>query len=87
MATGQIVTLLTGKGYGFIKDTPGPNGTNNIFFHRSVVLDGTFEELAEGQNVSFDAERDPRDPTRFRAVNVRPIATPADAPTETEEGS
>lgn len=85
MATGRIVTIVGDRGYGFIKDTPGPNGTNNIFFHRSAVTDVQFEDLAEGQTVSFDAGRDPRDASRFRASNVRPLGATTDvAATATE---
>ena len=87
MATGRIVTIVGDRGYGFIKDTPGPNGTNNIFFHRSAVTDVQFEDLTEGQTVSFDAGRDPRDATRFRANNVRPLGGTTDvAATTTESG-
>ena len=85
MATGRIVTIVGDKGYGFIKDTPGPNGTNNIFFHRSAVAEAQFEDLTEGQAVSFDAGPDPRDPSRFRANNVRPVGDAADVVTTTAE--
>jgi cold shock CspA family protein len=88
MATGRIVTIVADRGYGFIKDTPGPNGTNNIFFHRSAVTDVQFEDLAEGQTVSFDAGRDPRDASRFRASNVRPFGGTTDvAATESGEAA
>lgn len=88
MATGRIVTIVAEKGFGFIKDTPGPNGTNNIFFHRSAVTGGQFEDLAEGQDVSFDAGPDPRDASRFRANNVRPlVAASGVAATEADEAA
>ena len=73
MPVGRITSIRTDRGFGFITDTPGQNGSDDIFFHRSEVAGVTFEELSEGQSVSFDAGRDPKDPSRFRASNVRPL--------------
>lgn len=72
MATGTIKTIRGEKGFGFIgRDGGGDRG--DLFFHHSAVPGGRFEELREGQQVSFDEEPDPRDPSRRRAVNVRPV--------------
>lgn len=68
MATGTIVTIRDDKGFGFI--SPSGQQGNDVFFHRSAVVDTEFEQLREGQEVSFDEEPDPRDPSRRRAVNV-----------------
>jgi len=81
MATGRITSIRSEKGFGFIKDTPGPKGNNDIFFHRSSVVGVNFEDLREGQEVSFVAGPDPRDPSRFRANNVSPVAA-GDAPAD-----
>ncbi len=70
MATGKIVTIRDDKGFGFI--SPDNGDGNDLFFHRSAVVDVDFEELRDGQQVSFDEEADPRNPSRQRAVNVRP---------------
>lgn len=70
MATGKIATIRDDKGFGFI--APDNGDGNDLFFHRSAVLDVDFEELRDGQQVSFDEEADPRNPSRQRAVNVRP---------------
>jgi cold shock protein len=48
MAEGSI-KRLTDKGYGFI-DT---GKEKDLFFHSSSLQDVTFEELREGQKVSF----------------------------------
>ncbi|MBX6341673.1 MAG: cold shock domain-containing protein [Thermomicrobiaceae bacterium] len=71
MATGTIKTIRDDKGYGFVE----PDGTRgkDLFFHRSAVEGNAFDMLREGQRVSFDEEPDPRDPSRRRAVHVRPI--------------
>ena len=81
MATGRITSIRSEKGFGFIKDTPGPKGNNDIFFHRSSVVGVNFEDLREGQEVSFVAGPDPRDPSRFRANNVSPVVA-GDAPAD-----
>jgi cold shock protein len=70
MATGTIITIRDDKGFGFI--APEGQQGNDVFFHRSAVVDTEFEQLREGQEVSFDEEPDPRNPARQRAVNVRP---------------
>jgi cold shock protein len=70
MATGTIATIRDDKGFGFI--APENGSGNDLFFHRSAVVDVDFEELRDGQRVSFDEEPDPRNPSRQRAVNVRP---------------
>jgi cold shock protein len=68
MATGQIKRLVRDRGFGFIR----PEGASeDIFFHSSAVQDRVFDSLNEGQEVEFDQEKDPRDPGRNRAVNIR----------------
>jgi CspA family cold shock protein len=64
MATGTIKKVQLDKGFGFIRDASG----QEFFFHRSSVQ-GNFEELWEGQRVSFDEEPSPKGP---RAGNIRP---------------
>jgi CspA family cold shock protein len=60
------IKRITDKGFGFIDD-----GTDkNMFFHSSAVQDVRFEELREGQRVSYDVGRGPKGP---RAENVRLI--------------
>ena len=64
MATGTIARLLSDKGFGFIRD----EGGTEHFFHRSSVEAGAFEQLNEGQRVSFDEEPSQKGP---RAGNIR----------------
>jgi len=64
MAEG-IIKRLTDKGFGFI-DT----GTNeDMFFHSSSVEEVTFDQLREGQSVTYVEGRGPKGP---RAEQVRP---------------
>ncbi len=63
MSEGTI-KRLTDKGFGFISNNSG----TDLFFHMSAVVDVRFEELREGQKVSYDEGRGPKGP---RAENVR----------------
>ena len=65
MAEGTI-KRLTDKGYGFI-DT---GGGQDLFFHMSNVEGGTYDDLQEGQRVSFNEGTGPKGP---RAENVTGI--------------
>ena len=64
MAEGTI-KRLTDKGFGFISNDTG----KDLFFHMSAVEGVRFEELREGQKVSFNEGMGPKGP---RAENVRP---------------
>jgi CspA family cold shock protein len=67
MAEGTIKTL-TDRGFGFIQPDAG---RHDIFFHRSALAGGlTFEELRQGDRVSFTEEDDPRG-KGARAADVR----------------
>jgi CspA family cold shock protein len=65
MAEG-IIKRLTDKGFGFIETSPG----KDIFFHMSAVQGVRFEDLRQGQRVSFTEGMGPKGP---RAENVTPI--------------
>ena len=59
------IKRLTDKGYGFI--TMG--GSKNLFFHSKNVQGASFDELYEGQKVTFTEGQGPKGP---QADNVRP---------------
>ncbi|MFN5300535.1 MAG: cold-shock protein [Planctomycetaceae bacterium] len=65
MPEGKI-KRLTDKGFGFIET----GSDTDMFFHSSNVEGATFDQLREGQRVSYTAGRGPKGP---RAENVRPI--------------
>jgi CspA family cold shock protein len=65
MAEGKI-KKLTDKGFGFIEDTSG----KDMFFHMSNLEGVSFEQLREGQRVSYTEGRGPKGP---RAENVKLI--------------
>lgn len=61
--TGKI-KRVTDKGFGFIT----PDGSDkDVFFHHSSLSGITFEELREGDAVTFDTEDSEKGP---RAINV-----------------
>lgn len=62
MAEGTI-KRLTDKGFGFIADAAG----NDLFFHMSSVQGVRYEDLREGETVTFDVGQGPKGP---RAENV-----------------
>ncbi len=63
MSEGTIKRVTT-KGFGFIEDGTG----TDMFFHSSSLEGVSFEELQEGQRVSFNVGQGPKGP---RAENVR----------------
>ena len=65
MAEGTI-KRLTDRGFGF-NDT---GGDKDLFFHSSDLAGVSFEELREGQRVSYTEGSGPKGP---RAENVKPI--------------
>ena len=66
MPQGTIARLLLDKGFGFIETGSG----KDLFFHMSAVQGVRFEDLKQGQRVSFTEGQGPKGP---RAENVKPI--------------
>lgn len=66
MHTGKIKKLVRDRGFGFISDTDG----REVFFHRSSLVDVTFDSLNEEQKVEFEVENSPKGPS---AVNVKVV--------------
>lgn len=62
---GTIKRLVSGKGFGFVAAQDG----TEYFFHQSACVETPFDELREGQAVTFDRGEGPKGP---RAENVRP---------------
>lgn len=56
MATGTIKKLVSDRGFGFIQQTDG----TDLFFHRSAVIGANFDDLGEGQTVTYEKAMDPR---------------------------
>ncbi len=62
--TGSIVRKRD-NGYGFIKPD---DGGKDVFFHAQSLVDVAFDDIQEGENVTFDVEQGPKGPA---ATNVR----------------
>ena len=65
MAEGSI-KKLTNRGFGFIKT----GDDKDLFFHSSSLQGVGFDDLHEGQKVSFTEGRGPKGPC---AENVKPV--------------
>jgi CspA family cold shock protein len=63
--TGTIKRLVSDKGFGFVA---APDGSE-YFFHQSACTQTSFNDLREGQAVTFERGQGPKGP---RAENVRP---------------
>jgi CspA family cold shock protein len=71
MTSGTIKTLRYDKGFGFITPEGSHDRDGDVFFHSSSLQNVLFDELQGGEQVSFDTEPDPRNPSRSRASNVK----------------
>jgi len=60
-----VVKKLTDKGFGFIS---AEGMEKDVFFHGNSLVDVSFNELREGDAVSFDVEDSPKGKN---AVNVK----------------
>jgi len=56
VATGTIKKLVGERGFGFIAQADG----TDLFFHRTAVAGTSFDELSEGQAVTYEKAMDPR---------------------------
>lgn len=65
MAEGTIKRITT-KGFGFIENGTG----DDMFFHSSSLEGVSYDDLQEGQRVSYSVGQGPKGP---RAENVRVI--------------
>ncbi len=63
---GTIAKIVSDRGFGFIK--PETEGGKDLFFHaRSVVGSSVFDDLKEGDVITYEVEEGPKGPA---AVNV-----------------
>ena len=61
---GTITRIVADKGFGFVQAEDG----TEYFFHQSACTDARFDELREGQKLTFDKGQGPKGP---RAENIR----------------
>ena len=73
MNSGTVKWFNPEKGFGFIASD---EGGDDVFVHFSAIISNGNpgpRNLAEGQKVSYDTERDPKDSRKLRAINVQVI--------------
>jgi len=70
---GTIKTLVRDRGFGFIAC---PGEAKDLFFHSKDVVGVTFDELKEGEEVSFETAEGPKGKA---AVNVQRAVAQAQA--------
>lgn len=58
------------KGFGFIKIDGAAAGSKDLFFHTNELQNISFDELQEGDKVSFEIGDSPKGPN---AINVSKI--------------
>ncbi len=58
------------KGFGFIKVDGAADGAKDLFFHSNELKNISFEELQEGDKVSFEIGESPKGPN---ALNVSKV--------------
>jgi len=63
------------EGYGFIKPE---SGEKDVFFHASSLGDVAFDDLNEGDVVTFDIEDGPKGPSATNVAKAADAATPTD---------
>lgn len=75
MGEGSIRRVVVEKGFGFIVPS---DGGPDVFFHRTVVVDGDFNKLKEGDWVEFELppESAGANAPGPRATRVRPAERP-----------
>ncbi len=62
-----VIKKKTDKGFGFIT---AEGQEKDLFFHSKSLVGVTFDEINEGDSVTFDVEQSPKGPN---AVNVQRV--------------
>ena len=67
MSVGKVKWFNAAKGFGFIQPD---DGSTDVFVHMSAVERAGIGNLSEGQRVTFDVERSPKN-GKLAAANLR----------------
>ncbi|MDP3770350.1 MAG: cold shock domain-containing protein [bacterium] len=67
MQEGTIARLVTEKGFGFIKRD---GQEKDLFFHSNELVDTTFDQLREGDKVTFEVADSPKGPNAIKVTKV-----------------
>lgn len=74
--TGTIARIVSDRGFGFI--TPADGG-DDLFFHARSLVSVEFDDLKEGETVSFDVENGPKGPAAANVERAEGAAPAAEA--------
>jgi cold shock protein len=69
MPIGKVKWFNNQKGFGFIEPE---GGGNDVFVHISAVERAGLSNLAEGQRIFYDEQRDPKR-GKTSAENIKPV--------------
>ncbi len=58
------------KGFGFIKVDGAPEGSKDLFFHSNELQNISFDELQEGDKVSFEIGESPKGPNALKVSKI-----------------
>ena len=67
MQEGIIARLVADKGFGFIKRE---GEEKDLFFHSNELVGVTFDELREGDKVTFEVGESPKGPNATKVTKV-----------------
>ena len=70
MINGTVKWFNAEKGYGFIAND---DGGDDVFVHFSAIIADGYKTLNEGQKVTFETEVDPKNSSKLRAIDVKPL--------------
>ncbi|MDP4152977.1 MAG: cold-shock protein [Bacillota bacterium] len=69
MNSGTVKWFNAEKGFGFISSN---EGGDDVFVHFSAIVSNGYKSLSEGQKVTYDVEKDPRN-GKIKASNVNVV--------------
>ncbi len=74
---GSVINVVSDKGFGFLRNPGG----GDYFFHATNLEGGLqFEQVVQGQNLSFEIEKEPSETQAGKAIRVRPLPDEAPKP-------
>ena len=65
--TGSIKKLVSDKGFGFIKRD---GQEKDLFFHSNELVNTTFNEIREGDKVTFEVADSPKGPNAIKVSKI-----------------
>ena len=67
MEEGTVARVVSDKGFGFIKRD---GQEKDLFFHSNELVNTTFNEIREGDKVTFEVADSPKGPNAIKVSNI-----------------